>query len=108
MTMMSPERVRVTTRVPINVQNTLEVAAAIIGATVNQFIVQSALREAEHIIEQERVIRLSERDAEAFFQALSNPASPNTKLNTALKRYEDVRLDDQGTTFSWQPRPKRV
>jgi len=105
---MSPERVRVTTRVPINVQNTLEVAATMIGATVNQFIVQSALREAEHIIEQERVIRLSAQDAEAFFQALSNPAPPNAKLKTALKCYEDARQDDQGTTFNWQPRSKRV
>ena len=53
-------------------QGTLEVAASMVGATVNQFIVQTALREAERIIEQERVIRLSTRDAEAFLRTMAN------------------------------------
>nr|VFJ67345.1 MAG: Uncharacterized conserved protein, DUF1778 family [Candidatus Kentron sp. FW] len=108
MTTMTSERVRITTRVPARVQDTLEIAAAMLGATVNQFMIQSALREAERIIEREQMIRLSARDAERFFQALENPAPPNTRLKTALKRYEDARLDDQGTTFDWRPRPKRV
>lgn len=102
------ERGRITARVPAKVQDTLELAAAMVGATVNQFMVQSALREAERIIEQERVIRLSARDAELFFQALENPPPPNARLKTALKRYEDAKLGDEGTTFNWRPRPKRV
>ncbi len=53
------ERGRITARVPAQGQDTLELAAAMVGATVNQFMVQTALREAERIIEQERVIKLS-------------------------------------------------
>nr|VFK59485.1 MAG: hypothetical protein BECKTUN1418F_GA0071002_11773 [Candidatus Kentron sp. TUN]VFK59707.1 MAG: hypothetical protein BECKTUN1418D_GA0071000_11073 [Candidatus Kentron sp. TUN]VFK67981.1 MAG: hypothetical protein BECKTUN1418E_GA0071001_11723 [Candidatus Kentron sp. TUN] len=34
MTTMTSERVRITTRVPARVQNTLEIAAAMLGATV--------------------------------------------------------------------------
>jgi len=106
---LSPERVRITARVPVGVQNILETAAAMCGATVNQFVVQSALREAERAIDQERMIRLSARDAERFLDALDNPAPPPaSKLKTALQRHEDARLDDQGTTFAWRPRPKRV
>ena len=108
MTATTAERGRITTRVPAQVQNTLELAAAMVGATVNQFMVQSALREAERIIEQERVIRLSARDARMFIQALENSSPPNARLKAALKRYEKAKLGDEGTSFNWQPRPKRV
>ena len=102
------ERGRVSARVPLQVQETLELAAAMVGATVNQFMVQTALREAERIIEQERVIRLSARDAETFIQALGNPPPPNAKLKSALHYYQDAKQDDEATSFNWQPRPKRV
>jgi uncharacterized protein (DUF1778 family) len=108
MTTSTVERGRLTARVPLQVQETLELAAAMVGATVNQFMVQSALREAERIIEQERVIRLSARDAEVFIQALENPPSPNAKLKAALQSHQDARRDDEGTSFNWQPRQKRV
>ncbi len=108
MTTTAVERGRVSARVPVHVKETLELAAAMVGATVNQFMVQTALREAERIIEQERVIRLSARDAEMFIQALENPPPPNAKLRAALQHYQDAKQDDEGTSFSWQPRPKRV
>lgn len=104
----STERGRITTRVPAQVQDTLELAAAMVGATLNQFMVQTALREAERIIEQERVIRLSARDAEMFIKALENPPPPNARLKAALKRHKDAKLNDEGTSFNWKPRAKRV
>lgn len=108
MTATTVERGRVSARVPLQVQETLELAAAMVGATVNQFMVQTALREAERIIEQERVIRLSARDSEMFIHALENPPPPNAKLKAALQLHQDAKQDDEGTSFSWQPRSKRV
>ena len=108
MTATTVERGRVSARIPLQVQETLELAAAMVGATVNQFMVQTALREAERIIEQERVIRLSARDAEMFIHALENPPPPNAKLKAALQLHQDAKQDDEGTSFSWQPRSKRV
>jgi uncharacterized protein (DUF1778 family) len=108
MTATTTDRGRITARVPAKVQDTLELAAAMVGATVNQFMVQTALREAERIIEQERVIRLSSHDAEHFIKALENPPPPNAKLKAALKRHKDVQLDDEGTRLNWRPRAKRV
>jgi uncharacterized protein (DUF1778 family) len=107
MTTTSIERGRITARVPIQVQETLEMAASMVGATVNQFIVQTALREAERIIEQERVIRLSTRDAEAFLRAVDSPPSLNDKLVATLQDYM-ARRNDQTGTFNWTPQPKRV
>lgn len=108
MTTTTAERGRITARVPAQVQETLEMAAAMVGATVNQFMVQTALREAERIIEQERMIRLSARDAEGFIKALVNPRPPNARLKAALKYQQKSRTDNEGTTFNWRPRQKRV
>ena len=107
MTATSIERGRITARVPAQVQETLEIAASMVGATVNQFIVQTALREAERIIEQERVIRLSTRDAEAFLSALDSPPLPSDKLLATLQGYVARRNDKTGT-FNWTPQPKQV
>ena len=107
MTATTIERGRITARVPTQVQETLEMAASMVGATVNQFIVQTALREAERIIEQERVIRLSTRDAEAFLSALDSPPLPNDKLMATLQDYV-ARRNDQTGTFNWTPQPKRI
>ena len=101
------ERGRVTARVPLKVQETLELAASLVGSTVNQFIVQTALREAERIIDQGRVIRLSERDTQAFLDALDRPLPPNPELLAALQDYAE-RRDDSTGAVDWSPRPKRV
>ena len=107
MTTATLDRGRITARVPLAVQETLEMAASLTGATLNQFVVQTALREAERIIEQERVIRLSARDAQAFFAALDRPLPPNAALRAALQDYT-ARRDDQTGTLDWAPRPNRV
>lgn len=77
----------VTTRIPKNVKNTLEQAANITGATLNQFIVQAALKEAQKILEAERVINLSEKDAEIVFSLLENPPAPNENLKQAVEKH---------------------
>jgi uncharacterized protein (DUF1778 family) len=101
----SLDRGRITARVPIHVQETLETAASLVGATVNQFVVQAALREAERVIEQERVIRLDADDARDFLAALDNPLPPNDRLVSALGNYAKIRCDQTGS-FNWTPRPK--
>jgi len=107
MSTISLDRGRITARVPLAVQQTLEKAACLTGATLNQFVVQSALREADRVIEQESVIRLSRRGVEAFLAALDNPLPPNAKLKAALEDYL-VRRNDQTGTIDWSPRSRRV
>ena len=107
MTAATFDRGRITARVPAGVQQTLETAANMVGATLNQFIVQTALREAERIIEQERVIHLSSRDATQFLAALDRHPRLNKKLVAALN-YHKARIDDSTGSLSWSPRAKRV
>jgi uncharacterized protein (DUF1778 family) len=92
---------RIGARVPHDVYQTLCHAAELTGATVNQFLVQAALKEAQAVIEREDVIRLSPRDWSWLLDLMENPPKPNAKLKAALKRYQKARRDDAGTTFSW-------
>jgi uncharacterized protein (DUF1778 family) len=55
------DKTRITARVPAEVRATLEQAARLQGATLNQFVVQSAFQEAQRILERETVIQLPNR-----------------------------------------------
>ncbi len=92
---------RIGARVPHEVYETLCRAAELTGATVNQFLIQAALKEAQAVIEREDVIRLSPRDWNWLLGLLENPSKPNAKLKAALKHYQKAKRDDAGTTFSW-------
>ena len=92
---------RIGARVPQEVYETLCRAAELTGATVNQFLVQSALKEAQAVIEREDVIRLSPRDWNWLLELMENPPKPNARLKAAMKLYEKARRDDAGTSFNW-------
>jgi uncharacterized protein (DUF1778 family) len=82
------ERGRITARVPLAVQEKLQEAADLVGATVNQFVVQSALEKAEQIIDREKMIALTQMDAAMLIELLENPPKPNEALARALDRYK--------------------
>lgn len=98
----TPKQDRIGARVPHEVYETLCRAAELTGATVNQFLVQAALKEAQEVIERQEVIRLSPRDWNWLLDLLENPPEPNAKLKAALTHYQTARRDDAGTTFSWE------
>ena len=87
--MTTAKNERITARVSEQVKDTLTVAADIVGATLNQFLIQAALEKAENIIEKDKMIYLSDRDAQVFFAALDNPPEPNTKLKNAFENYKN-------------------
>ena len=78
-------RKRITARVSDSVRDTLEQAAELLGATVNQFVVQTAYVEAQRVIERESVIRLSQKDAHRILALLDNPPKPSKRLKDAVK-----------------------
>ena len=82
---LEQQRTRITARVSDNVRVTLEQAAELLGATVNQFVVQTAYQEAQRVIERESVIRLSQKDARKILSLLDHPPKPNKRLKEAVK-----------------------
>ncbi|MFA6921748.1 MAG: DUF1778 domain-containing protein [Gallionella sp.] len=84
---------RLTTRITDHVQETLQMAADIVGATMNQFVVQAALEKAEKVIESESTIVLSRRESLRLLELLDNPPPRNEKFLAAQARYQRVKSD---------------
>src|SRR5690606_16480644 len=86
---VSEERGRITARVPLAVQEKLQEAADLTGATLNQFVVQCALEKAEQIIDREKLIAMTAKDAAMLIELLENPPVRNAAYMNALKRYQN-------------------
>lgn len=87
MSQQGQKDVRVTARVSAKVRDTLQEAAELSGATLNQFVVQAALKEAHKILEEQRTIELSKADAERIFDLLENPPKASDKLKVAFEKH---------------------
>lgn len=83
------ERGRITARVSLSIQEKLQEAADLTGATLNQFVVQTALERAEQLIERETTISLTRKDAAMLFTMLEKPSSANNVLAKASERYKN-------------------
>jgi len=81
-------RTRITARVTETMRDTIEQAAELMGATLNQFVVQIAYLEAQRVIERESVIRLSQKDARKVLSLIDTPPKPNKLLNQAVKEFK--------------------
>jgi uncharacterized protein (DUF1778 family) len=84
---------RLTTKITGHVQERLQAAADIMGATLNQFVVQAALEKAEKIIESESTIVLTRRESMRLLKLLENPPSRNEKFLQAQARYQGRKTD---------------
>ena len=76
-------------RMPTAVNNRVVEVAQALGATLNQFLVQSTLETANGIIERERSIKLSTASSKLVFDLVENPPAPNGRLTAAMKRRQD-------------------
>lgn len=81
---------RIPARMPSAVYDRLVEAAQAVGATLNQFLVSSALEKADAILERERVIKLSAASSEALFAIMENPPEPNEYLKNTMKRHQEI------------------
>ena len=88
------DRARITTRLPITARDRLNEAAALRGTTVNAFVIQAALKEAEEVIEKDRVIKLTEQSARRLIDLMENPPEPNARLLAAVATSKDMIRDD--------------
>ncbi|HRO59297.1 MAG TPA: DUF1778 domain-containing protein [Burkholderiaceae bacterium] len=68
-------------------KSVLQRAANYRRKTVSQFVLSTALEEAEKVIQENEVVRLSSADWKIFFDALTNPPPPNAALRKAFARY---------------------
>jgi uncharacterized protein (DUF1778 family) len=83
-----PADERITARLPRSTRSIIERAAAIYGASINQFIVQAAVERANEVLQSMETLKLSSRDAQVFMDALANPPEPNKKLLDAVHAHD--------------------
>jgi uncharacterized protein (DUF1778 family) len=85
------ERERITARVSSSVAETLNEAAELAGTTLNSFVIQAALKEAQRVIDREKIIYLSSNDAAMMLDLLENPPPPNAALTRAFERFKKAK-----------------
>jgi uncharacterized protein (DUF1778 family) len=76
---------RITAEIPGRVRARIEEAAAWKGVSVDRFLVEAAAKEAEQVIEKERLFQLSREDAELMLTLLETPPTPNAALRKAMQ-----------------------
>lgn len=80
---------RLNVRLPSDLKQTIEQAAAVLGQSITDFTISTVVREARSVIQDAQVTRLSNRDRDAFLAALeSADAKPNSALKTAARHYK--------------------
>ncbi|PZM78801.1 MAG: DUF1778 domain-containing protein [Candidatus Melainabacteria bacterium] len=81
---------RLETRLPAEAKQQIELAAAMQGRTVSDFVVAAALEEAGKVIEQQRVIKLTVSESIALAELMTAEPVANKKNVEAIRRYKKV------------------
>jgi uncharacterized protein (DUF1778 family) len=80
---------RLVARTSTEIQEIIQRAADYSGATLSQFLIESAMEKARNVIERTETLHLSMAGADALFAALENPPKANKKLLEAAQYYRD-------------------
>jgi uncharacterized protein (DUF1778 family) len=80
---------RLEARITPELKRRLEYAASLRGASLTEFVVQSAQEAATRTIRENEVLTLSEDTRIAFAEMLLNPPRPSPKAMAAAKRYKE-------------------
>ena len=73
-------------RIEANTRQLIDDAAAVLGKTRTEFMVETARREAIDVLLDQRLFVLDPERYEAFMHALDNPPAPGPKLRSLLRR----------------------
>jgi uncharacterized protein (DUF1778 family) len=73
-------------RIEANTRQLIDDAAAILGKTRTEFMVDSARRQALDVLLDQRLHVLDPANHDAFLEALDNPPAPGPKLRALLRR----------------------
>ena len=85
-TLPRTESARINLRTSPEAKALIERAAAIMGSTVSSFMLQNAYEAAARLVAQQDVMTLSDRDRDAFLNALENPPEPTPALIDLMRQ----------------------
>jgi len=73
-------------RIEANTRQIIDHAAAILGKTRTELMIESARRQAIDVLLDQRLFALDSKRYDAFMRALDNPPAPGPKLRSLLRR----------------------
>jgi uncharacterized protein (DUF1778 family) len=73
-------------RIEARTRRMIDDAAAILGKTRTEFMIESARRQAIDVLLDQRLFVLEPKRYDAFVKALDNPPAPGPKLRALLRR----------------------
>jgi uncharacterized protein (DUF1778 family) len=73
-------------RIEANTRQLIDDAAAVLGKTRTEFMIESARRHAIDVLLDQRLFVLNSERYDAFMDALDNPPAPGPKLRSLLRR----------------------
>lgn len=73
-------------RIEVNTRRLIDDAAALLGKTRTEFMIESARREAIDVLLDQRLFVLDLERYDAFMHVLDNPPAPGPKLRSLLRR----------------------
>lgn len=79
---------RLEARVSPDLKMRLQYAADLQGSSLSEFLLRSAEKAANEVINDNQIIKLTTEDSRKFVNALFNPPKPNSNLKKALKNYK--------------------
>lgn len=83
----APEtKVSINLRIDAHARRLIDEAAASLGKTRTEFMIETARREALDVLLDQRLFVLDEAHYEAFVDALDHPVPPGPKLQALLRR----------------------
>ena len=85
-TTVSDTKGSINLRIEANTRQLIDDAAAVLGKTRTEFMVDSARRQAIDVLLDQRLFVLDPDRFDAFVQALDNPPAPGPKLQSLLRK----------------------
>ncbi len=82
----SDAKASINLRIEAQTRRMIDDAAAILGKTRTEFMVESARSRATDVLLDQRLFVLDDARYDAFVNALDNPPAPGPKLRTLLRR----------------------
>ncbi len=89
---------RLTIHLTEHVQDKLQMAADLVGETMNQFVIQAAVEKAAKIIECESTVVMTRRESLRLLELIENPPPRNEKFLQAMNRYQKMKSKNLSAT----------
>ena len=81
-------KTRIDFRLDREAKDVITQAAHISGKSLSEFAVSSLVQSAQEVLEKHQTLTFSNRDFDAFLQALESEDEPNQVLKQAAERYQ--------------------